>query len=359
MKGNVQGSVIDSMIRINKFELENYVKEIFCKAGLSEEDGQIVSRHLVLANLRGVDSHGVTRVSNYIKRLESGVVSLNNSLKIIRESTNSVLIDGANRLGIITATEGIKIAVDKAKSNGIAIVGIKNSNHCGMLADYTSCAAENDCIALATTNAPPNMAPWGGRERYFGTNPLSYSIPCGEEKNIIFDMATSVVARGKIKLALKNNENIPVGWAITKEGEPTTDAKEAMDGLVLPVGGPKGYGLALLVDVLSGLLTGAAFGPYIGRPENYREMQKLGQFFFVMRSDIFEDLETFKKRMDQMCKEIKNVPLAKGFDRIFLPGEIEYETAEERTRLGIPLSYEVVAELTEIGKRYGIASIFS
>ncbi|TFJ91644.1 Ldh family oxidoreductase [Lentibacillus salicampi] len=340
---------------INHTDLENYVKAIFQKAGLQDDHSATVARHLVFANLRGVDSHGITRVKNYTDRLESGVVNRAHHMSITKETPSSVFIDGANELGIIPATEGIKRAVNKAKETGVAIAGINHSNHCGMLADYTGYAAEHGCVCLATTNAPSYMAPWGGKERYFGTNPISYGIPGGDKGNIVFDMATSIVARGKIKLAIQNHEDIPVGWAINRDGESTTDAQEAMDGLVLPVGGPKGYGLALLSDVLSGLLTGAAFGPRVGRPENLGERQEVGQFFFVMRADIFEELDTFKNRMDTMAREIKAIPTAKGYDQIYLPGEIENEREKERRGNGIPLMEEAVDELQSVGERYGVS----
>ncbi|QKY70410.1 Ldh family oxidoreductase [Lentibacillus sp. CBA3610] len=341
---------------INHTDLENYIQAIFQKAGLQEEHSATVARHLVFANLRGVDSHGVTRVKNYTDRLEKGVVNREHNMTVKKETPSSIFIDGANELGIIPATAGIRSAVSKAKETGVAIAGITHSNHCGMLADYTGYAAENDCVCLATTNAPSYMAPWGGKERYFGTNPISYGIPGGGEGNIVFDMATSIVARGKIKLAIQNHEDIPVGWAINEKGESTTDAQEAMDGLVLPVGGPKGYGLALLADVLSGLLTGAAFGPCIGRPENLDDVQEVGQFFFVMRADIFEELDTFKNRMDTMAREIKQVPAAKGFDKIYLPGEIENERARERQKSGIPLTEAAIDELHAVAEAFGIST---
>lgn len=341
-------------IYINQADLENYVTAIFQKAGLQDNHSATIARHLVLANLRGVDSHGVTRVKNYTDRLKSGVVNREHGMKITKETPSSVFIDGANEIGIIPATEGIRLAVSKAKHTGVAIAGINHSNHCGMLADYTGYAAAHDCVCIATTNAPSFMAPWGGKERYFGTNPISYGIPGGQEGDIVFDMATSVVARGKIKLAIQNHEDIPIGWAITKDGEATTDAKSAMDGLVLPVGGPKGYGLALLADVLSGLFTGAAVGPRVGRPEDLQEKQEVGQFFFVMRADLFEELNTFKHRMDTMAREIKQIPAAKGFDKVYLPGEIENEREKERRKYGIPLGVETVEELHGVGEMYDV-----
>lgn len=341
---------------INHTDLEKYVQAIFQKAGLQDEHSATVARHLVYANLRGVDSHGITRVKNYTDRLEQGVVNREHNMSITKETPSSVLIDGANELGIIPATEGIRLAVNKANDTGVAIAGINHSNHCGMLADYTGYAAEHDCVCLATTNAPSYMAPWGGKERYFGTNPISYGIPGGEAGHIVFDMATSIVARGKIKLAIQNHADIPVGWAITKDGESTTNAQDAMDGMVLPVGGPKGYGLALLADVLSGLLTGAAFGPRVGRPENLDDVQGVGQFFFVMRADIFEELDTFKNRMDTMAREIKATPAAKGFDKIYLPGEIENEKAKVRRKNGIPLTKQAADELHTVGEAYGVTT---
>ncbi|WP_165972245.1 Ldh family oxidoreductase [Paenibacillus piri] len=344
-----------SGIKVNYEELEQYVRALFQGAGVEEEQAATIARHLVLANLRGIDSHGVSRVDIYTRRLDYGLERKKTTVHVDKETASSTLIDGGNGMGIVLASKGIEIAVEKAKETGLAVVGIKNSGHCGMLADYTQYAAKHLCLALATTNAPSNMAPWGGKQGFFGTNPFSYGVPAGEEQDIIFDMATSVVARGKITLARKNNQQIPLGWAITKEGKPTTDPDEALDGLVLPVGGAKGYGLAFLVDVLSGLLTGAAFGPYIG--SLYKDLdrnQKIGQFFFVMRADLFEHMEEFQRRIDQMIREIRQIPLADGFEKIYMPGELEHEKSVERKLGGIPLTGSVLQELEAVGKRYGI-----
>lgn len=347
------------MISVKKNQLEKNVSKIFQAAGVEEKEATIIANHLVLANLRGVDSHGVSRTNIYIKRIDLGIMKKKTELNIVKETPSNALIDGDSGIGIVLATEGIKIAVDKAKANGIGIVAIKNSSHCGMLADYTNYAAQHDCIALATTNAPSSMAPWGGKEGYFGTNPLSYGVPTGIESNIVFDMASSVVAKGKITLAEKNNHKIPIGWAISKEGQPTDDPSEAKEGLVLPVGGPKGYGIAFLVEVLSGILSGAAFGPHISSLYNdLDKTQNVGQFFFVMRADLFEELSTFKERMDQMIEEIRNVSLAEGHDRIYLPGEIEYERAKKLSVEGIPLSNNVLQELQAIASRYDIKTSF-
>jgi LDH2 family malate/lactate/ureidoglycolate dehydrogenase len=348
-------SLSDRIVKVQKDELQDFVSQIFSSTGLQEEQSVTIARHLVLANLRGVDSHGVSRVAIYTERLDKGLTNKNCDMNTTRESASFALLDAQNCSGIVAATKGIQLAVQKAKETGIGVVGINHSNHCGMLADYTAYAAENDCIAIATTNAPANMAPWGGKERFFGTNPLSYGIPTGEEVDIIFDMATSVVARGKIINAQKNGQSIPIGWAISKEGKPTTDPKEALEGLVLPVGGQKGYGIAMFVDILSGLFTGALYGPHINDLyRNFEQNQNVGQFFMVMRADLFQPLQQFKDRMDQMIREIRQVPLVEGVDKIYLPGEIEREIMADRTQNGIPLSIQVLNEMVEVAKSYNM-----
>lgn len=345
-------SLSNGVVKVPKAELQDFVSQIFTCAGLDEEQSSTLARHLVLANLRGIDSHGVSRVAIYIDRLHRGLTNKKCELKAVRETASFALFDAQNASGIVAATKGMQIAVNKAKQTGIGVVGINHSNHCGMLADYTMYAAEHDCIALATTNAPANMAPWGGKERFFGTNPLSYGIPAGEEEDIIFDMASSVVARGKIINAQKNGQTIPVGWAISREGNPTTDPTEALEGLVLPVGGHKGYGIAMLVDILSGLFTGAQYGPHIGDLyRNFERHQHAGQFFMVMRADLFQPLQIFKDRMDQMIREIRQVPLIEGVEQIYMPGEMERGMMDDRTKNGIPLSTQVVQEMVQVANR--------
>lgn len=340
---------------IKKEVLTNWVKNIFCGVGIEEKHATTIAEHLVLANLRGIDSHGVSKVSIYTKRLEENIVNIDTSYSILKETPVSALLDGKNSMGIPIATKGMEIAVEKAKETGVGIVGIHHSNHAGMLAAYTSYAAANNCIALATTNAPPSMAPWGGREKFFGTNPFSYGIPTGNEIDIVFDMATTVVAKGKIVLAERENRQIPLGWAISKDGKETTNPKEALDGIILPTGGPKGYGIAFLVEVLSGLLTGANYGPYIGDLfTNFEKEQNVGQFFIVMRADLFEDIDVFKERMDRLVKEIREVKRMDNVDKIYLPGEIELELKAKREKAGIPVSQEIVHDLIEISQKYHV-----
>ncbi|MFD1848810.1 Ldh family oxidoreductase [Oceanobacillus bengalensis] len=342
-------------MQVKREILTDWVKDIFCGMGMGENQAATISNHLVLANLRGVDSHGVSKVDIYSKRLEKKIVNMDLTYSIEKETPVSALIDGQNSMGIPLATKGMELATRKAVKSGVGIVGVKHSNHGGMLAAYTSYAAANDCIALATTNAAPSMAPWGGKEKFFGTNPISYGIPTGEEMNIVFDMATTIVAKGKIVLAEMENRKIPLGWAITKDGKDTTDPKEALEGMILPSGGPKGYGITFFVEVLSSLFTGATYGPHISNLfHDFENKQDVGQFFFVMRADLFEDLHVFKNRMDKLVEEIRNVDKMENVSRIYLPGEIEWELSKKRELEGIPVSDEVIGQLKDISIKYQV-----
>lgn len=335
--------------------LLNLVRGIFSSLGVPEKDAETVAAHLVQANLRGVDSHGVSRVGIYAKRLELGLVEKEAHTTLVRETPVSALMDGGNGLGIVVASSAMELAIEKANGSGIGAVAVTNSNHCGMLADYAQRAVESGMISLCTTSAPANMAPWGGRERFFGTNPLAYGVPAGDELDIVFDMATSHVARGKIILANKNNERIPLGWAIDPEGVETTDPASALEGMVLPLGGAKGSGLAFFVEVLSSILSGAHFGAHIpSLYDDFDQEQYVGHFFLALRPDLFLSMEEFLGRMDLMIRELRNVRPAEGFSRVYLPGELELEKEKERRTHGIPVSEEVLEELESIASLYGV-----
>jgi LDH2 family malate/lactate/ureidoglycolate dehydrogenase len=324
-------------------------QEIFIRVGLGKRDAKIIADHLIEANLRGVESHGLSRIPIYVKRMREGLVNLKGEIGITQETPASALINGNNLPGILVAQKAIEISVAKAQSSGMAVVGVNQSNHCGMLASYAKYAVKNGCIAIITSNASPSMAPWGGKESFFGTNPICYGIPAGMENHIIMDMATSVVAKGKIRLAEKNRQLIPNDWAISREGHSTTDPTEALAGLVLPFGGPKGYGLVLLIDVLSAILTGANNGPHVSSMFESK-VQGIGHFFMVIRADIFQPFDTFTSKIDQMIKEIRSVKSMEGVNQIYLPGEIELEMEKRRRLEGIPLSESLIQDLRQIGR---------
>ncbi|RDU38128.1 Ldh family oxidoreductase [Neobacillus piezotolerans] len=347
-------AAIERMNKVEYKRLEKLVAEIFTAHTISGEDANCVAKHLVLANLRGIESHGVVRVKPYIDRLKLNLVESKNNIQIEKDFPSFCKVNGGNNLGIIVATKAVDLAINKAKATGLACVGVYNSNHCGMLADYTNKIADAGCIGFAVSNAPSSMAPWGAKAKYFGTNPLSYAIPTFTDRNIVFDMATSVVARGKITYALKNNHKIPLGWALDKHGKVTEDPEAALEGIVLPVGGPKGSGLALLVDILSGIVSGAAFGTTIGSMKQVDRTQNVGHFFFAMRPDLFVEKDEFKDNVQKLKSDIKNLAKADGVEDILLPGEMEHDLMESRLQNGIPLSTVILEELAEIAREKGI-----
>lgn len=249
----------------------------------------------------------------------------------------------------------MEIALEKAKERGAAIVGVKGSNHFGTGAFYALKAIEKDMILLVMSNASQTMPPTGGKRPFIGTNPLAIGVPAGKEAPFLLDMATSVVARGKIIMAAQKGMDIPVGWAIDKDGNSTTNAGDALEGAVLPVGGPKGYAISMFIDILAGVLTGAGFGKYVNNMyENWEEPQNVGHIFIAIDINRFIPIEMFKERMDRYINEIKAEPKAEGVEEILIPGEIEFRRVIERKKNGIDLPEKVAKELDVIGKKYGV-----
>lgn len=332
-------------------QLKKFISDVLKKSGLSDENAFTVADSLVSANLRGIDSHGVTRLPIYVKRLKTGAVNPNPNVQVVEESNSTLLIDGDDGMGQIVAAKAIEIGIEKAKKNGAVYIGVKKSTHFGTGAYFVQKAVENNLIAYAMSNAPSTMAPWGGIEPYFGTNPYAFGVPAGKNKPIIFDMATSVVARGKIISAEQKGDDIPRGWAIDKNGRPTTNAKEALEGSVLPFAGPKGYAISLMIDIMSGVLTGAGFGPHINNIYgDFDKPQNVGHFFQLIDVNRMMPMELFKERVDQMIDEIKSSPKAEGVEEIFLPGEIELNIEQERLTNGINLGKEVFEAIKQVGE---------
>ncbi|MCX7787417.1 MAG: Ldh family oxidoreductase [Spirochaetes bacterium] len=343
-------------VRVSSEKLLRFTTEVFERVRVPTAEAILIAESLVEADLTGVDSHGVSRIPIYVKRIETGVVNPASRLQILQEYPGAVIFDGCNSMGIVTGTRVMEYLLQKAETSGAVFATVRNSNHFGIAAFFTRRALAKDMVGFASSNAPSTMAPWGGIRPYLGTNPFSVAVPAGKQLPIVLDMATSVVAQGKIILAAKEGKQIPLGWAISKTGEPTTDPKEALEGTVLPFGGPKGYGIALLIDVLSGVLSGAAFGVHLNNMwNNFSDPQNVGHCFAAVDVKKFLPLEEFKAKIDQMILEIKGNPRAKGVEEIFLPGELEHRNRCRNLIEGIPMSKNVYEDLRQLGKRLGLA----
>ena len=342
------------MHNINWEALRGYCQKLLMTQGLSAEDAFLVADCLVDADLCGVESHGVSRMTIYLKRLETGVVNADTHIEVEREHQASAALSACNSMGMVAAKRAVDLAVEKARESGCCIVTVRNSNHFGMASYYARSAAERDMLCICGTNAPPNIAPTGSSRSYVGTNPVCMSAPT-HGAPIVLDMAPSVVAMGKVILAAKLGKSIPLGWALTADGKPTEDPNEGMKGTVVPIGGPKGYGLSLFMDIFSGVLSGAKFGPHLGNMWNdFTNPQDVGHFFIAIDISKLTELETFKTRLEQMVGEIKALPRSEGVSEIFVPGEIENNRKEARKANGIELSDVVYDELAALGERYGV-----
>ncbi len=339
-------------IKVNAEKLKDYCAQILVKAKIRQEEAKVIADNLVDANVMGVDSHGVTRLADYLARVDEGKIALETNLTIERETTTTALFDAHNGWGQYAGKIAMETAIEKAKQHGCAFIGVKNSNHYGTASYFTRMAAEAGCLGMSMTNASPIMVSWGAKKPTLGTNPLAIAVPTNQHP-VILDMATSTVARGKINLAAKNKQSIPDGWAINEDGEPTTDAAEALKGFLLPFGA-KGSGLAIMIDIMTGVMTGSMFGENVPRMYDDPEPQQLGHLFIVFNIEAFMDLEEFKARMDERIRQTVESPPSKGFDNVLMPGDIEQKTRSSRLAEGIPLSAAIYAELKQLGEKYGV-----
>jgi LDH2 family malate/lactate/ureidoglycolate dehydrogenase len=345
----------DTGRRFDTAPLSDFCVRVLERVGVSRENAEIVAHSLLAANLRGVDTHGITRLPIYVERLKAGLTEGRTQGAVTAETPTTAVYDGKDGLGQVVGTKAMRVAIAKAESAGIGMVTARNSTHYGTAAYYAMMALDRDMIGLSLTNSPSLMAPWGGRKAFLGTNPLAIAVPAGQEKPFVLDMATSVVARGAIILAAKKGETIPSTWGLNKDGESTTSAKEANEGALLPLGGHKGFGLAMAIEVLTATLAGGPFGPHIGELyNNPTRTQGVGHFFGAIRIDRFRPAADFKADMDALIREVKAEPLAKGFTKIMVAGEPEYLTEQERRQCGVPLSLAVVNDLTKLGASIGI-----
>lgn len=344
-------------VRVGCEELRTFVTEILARAGVPRDEAAVVADCIVSADRRGIPSHGVSRLPVYLTKLEAGSIEKATHVEVLRESQSTALLSGGNGWGPVAGKSAMELAVEKASRTGAAFVGVRESNHFGIAAYYAMMALRRDMIGIALTNSTPLMAPWGSRQAYLGTNPICVAVPAGQEKPIVYDGATSVANRGKLVLASIRGKSVPCDWAIDPQGHPTTDPAAGLKGALLPIGGYKGSGLAVIVDVFCGVLTGGLFGSAVGDLYDASSYSGVGHFFGAIRVDCFMPVDEFKARIDAFVSEIRSLPKAEGVGRIYLPGEIEFEKEKEARRLGVALDRKVLNDLKTIAARYDVRQV--
>jgi LDH2 family malate/lactate/ureidoglycolate dehydrogenase len=361
----------DSEVKVVAWQpLKEFAKEVFIRAGMPPADAEAEAGALIWANLRAVDSHGVLRIPWYLDNIEKGVMNPKPDIKVIKETPATIFLDADRALGPVVTIKVVDMVVAKAKETGICWALIRNLTHQGALGYYSQMIAEKGMAGIVFVCNPPNMAPFGARVPGVHNSPIAISVPAKRHRPLNLDMATSVVAGGKLWLAVDKNVPIPEGWALDKEGKPTTDPKNV--GALLPFGGPKGSGLSMMFECLSSVMAGnpqlepALFGRETDKSDEGKQKQAIGerlayvpkhiQNSVVAAIDIgtFTDLESYKEHIDNLIDGIKALPKADGFSEIFVPGEPEERTFTERSKKGIPLPEGTVRNLRAVSEKLGV-----
>ncbi len=347
---------MDQTPNIDPSKLARFGAAVYASAGVPRVDAELLSDSLVQADLWGHQSHGVLRLGWYLDRLRNGVMQPVTRPEQVLDAGAIGIIDGHEGVGQVITMHAARQALDRARAHSIAAVGVRNSNHFGTCMYYTGMAAREGFIMLMTSNGGPAMAPWGGRKKIIGTNPWSVSAPAGSRPPFIMDMANTGVARGKIYLARNRREKIPQGWAINAAGEPTTDPQEAIDGIILPMAGHKGYAIAMMVDVLSGVLTGSGFLSGVNSPYHTDRRSNAGHFIIAINVAAIQPLDEFCERMEQYIVQLKSVPRAAGCDEVFYPGEMEAGNDVRNRSHGLQLPADTIADLERVARETGLTS---
>ena len=337
-------------IHVTADSLEEFVTEIFEKAGCNCNDARIIGSCLVLTNLWGIDSHGVLRVAKYLDRLRTGGMNATPSIQSRKSAAGLEVLDADNGSGYIAATAAMRRAIELAKESNIAAVSIINSNHCGATALYARMAIEYGMIGIAMSNVAPNMVMTGGSKPITGNNPIAVAVPTFGEFPFVLDISLSAVAGGKLLVAAKNGEEIPLGWATDKEGRPTTDPQAGFEGFLMPLGGHKGFGLSLLVDILCGVITGGSFQHELKSMYRYpKDPSNTAHLMIVINPLVLMTKQQLQERMHDFVTTLKASPMWSPDDEMLLPGEIEYRKERERRQGGIPLPRQLFDDLKKLG----------
>lgn len=348
-------------------QLFDFTKKILLKIGCSELHAQQGAEVLLSADMRGVDSHGVARLSGYVRLWEKGRINSNPNIRITHETPSTAVVDGDGGLGLVVAPYAMNVAIEKAGKAGTGWVSVKNSNHYGIAGYHAMMALDHDMIGISLTNASPLVSPTFSKDRLLGTNPISVAIPAKEEPPFVADMATTTAANGKLEILQRKGNPAPMGWVQDKEGNPTTSSNGVKDGgALLPLGGDrehgshKGYALGSIVDIFSAVLSGANYGPWVPpfvaflEPDPNPVGEGIGHFFGAMRVDAFRPADEFKSHMDNWIKRFRSAETTPGNERVLIPGDPERELEAIRAKEGIPLLDPVVEDLTSLGEKFGI-----
>src|SRR3954447_16587842 len=341
--------------RIEPSVLADFAADVLTALDVPRADAELVADSLVQADLWGHSSHGLLRLPWYAARLRSGAMVSRTDPAVLADAGALVLLDGRDGIGQVLTERARTLAVERARRHGVGLVGVRNSNHFGTAMYFTRRAAADGCVAMLTTNASPAMAPWGGREKVLGTNPWSIAAPAGGGRVVAVDIANTAVARGKIYLAENRGEAIPDSWALSADGAPTTDPAEGVLGVILPMAGHKGYAISFLMDVLSGALTGSGVGTDVHGPYEPAARSGAGHLFLALDPDAFGDRAGYESRVRQLIDEVKDVPLAQGFDEVFYPGEVEDRAeAANLAAGGVVLAEQSLADLRALAAEAGV-----
>jgi LDH2 family malate/lactate/ureidoglycolate dehydrogenase len=332
--------------------LLDFSKEVYEKMGVPSDHAFLAADTLVQADLWGHQSHGMLRLAWYLARLKSGAMRSETQTELIKDAKSIAILDGHHGLGQVIAKKAVEEAVTRARAHGVGVVSVRNSNHFGTCMYFTRMCAKQGMIAILMSNAGPNMAPWGGMKKKIGTNPISIAVPGGAHGPVVMDMANSGVARGKIYLAEKQGKDIPLGWALDAEGKPTSNPRKAIEGLILPMAGHKGYVFGVMIDILSGVLSGSGFLEQVHGPYDPIHLSQAGHFLVALDVSNFQPLDEFEQLIDQYIKSLKDVPLAYGHEKVYFPGEMENDLDQVHRKSGLVLATETLVSLSEIANEF-------
>lgn len=336
-------------------DLEIFMREAFSLSGVPELDAQTVAENLLKAEAKGISSHGLSRFPVYLQRIQKGLVNPRPQISITKALPGVLAVDGDNGLGSVVMLEALKEGLAVTEEIGVCGFGVKHSNHFGISTYYCEKAADEGLVSILLSNGPPATPPFGGKEPYFGTNPIAFGMPRKNRPHIIVDMATSVAARGKIIRAAQKGETIPEGWALDQEGYPTTDAKAALAGVLLPIAGPKGAALSLVAEFFSGVFTGAGYGKGVAwQYSGSEEPANVGHFMVLLKADSFLSESEYEERTETFVSEIRNLSRAPGFESIKLPGEREWEREQAIFAEGMAMDSDLREQFAEIAVKLNL-----